>query len=161
MALVISSYQMKSPRGSPRDSVTVALATSSRTSVMFSSLLEWLVRARSGGFGDLLQRVEQWLEAAPEHALAVERHFHRAGLHLGIGHQLFPGRVAYFLARPQDEREDDIFVVRRLHRAIEIGSVAVLKTVAEALDRADRAMRASHCRELLRLTAIFVFLALW
>src|SRR5436305_1455825 len=103
MSLVISSYQMKSPRGSARGSVAVALATSSRTSVMFSSLLEWLVRARSGGLVHPFERVQQRLEAAPEHPLAVERHGLRAGLHVGVGHQLLPRFVAHVLVGPEDE----------------------------------------------------------
>src|SRR5688500_16327407 len=80
---------------------------------------------------DSLQRVEKRLEPAPEHALAVERHVHRARLHLGVGHDLFPRLVADVLVRPDDEGEDDILILLGLDRTEEIGRVAVLEPVTE------------------------------
>src|SRR5256885_6028075 len=108
---------MKSPLGSRRLSLIAAVATSSRTSVIFPSL-----RVGSGGrrLGRRFGGIENRLESAPEHPLAVERHLALWPQAL-VGHDALPGFVAARLVGPLDKREDDTFAVLGLHRSVEIG----------------------------------------
>ena len=49
--------------------------------------------------------LNDWLEAAIDHAFAVEWHGIRLRLHAGVGHHLVPGRFARLLRWPDDPRE--------------------------------------------------------
>src|SRR5262249_14676219 len=71
---------------------------------------------------------------------------------------LFPRRIADILRRPQDEGEDDILIVLRLHSLEEVRCVTVLEPVAKRLDCADGALRLRFLGEGLCHLAIFAFL---
>src|SRR5687767_9054605 len=131
---------MKSPCGLRR--AALAAAGWSRTSVIVRPPVRL-----SGRLADrslllrrrLLGGVVNGLEAAPEHALAGERHL-AFGLQALVGHNLFPRLVADFLVGPFDEREDDLFALFGLHGAVEVGDFALGHVVRQSLDDAGRAM---------------------
>src|SRR5690606_40169957 len=77
--------------------------------------------------------VEQLREAAPYHALAVERRF-RSRLHARVVHGSLQTLVARGFVRPLHEREDDALVCLGLHGALEIGHLAVGHVVAPRFD---------------------------
>src|SRR5207237_5155522 len=127
--------QMKSPRGSAAFSCSAG-ASASRTSVMVRSPCLELGRYGSGrdrrpGLLDLLLpgRVEDLLEAAPEHPLAVEQA--AAMLHAVVLHDLLPSLVACRLVGPFNEREGHGFAILGLHRAVEVGDLAMIHVVAD------------------------------
>src|SRR6478672_1675132 len=101
------------------------LADSERAGASVTSDMVCSFLARISG-GDGLADLDERREAAPEHALAVERHRLGPGLHFGIGHDFLPARIAGLLVGPGDEGEDDIFAFLGLHRHKEIGDLAVL-----------------------------------
>src|SRR5947209_11427210 len=105
---------MKSPFGSRRLSLVAAVATSSRTSVIFASLR---VGLGGRGLGRRFGGIENRLESAPEHPLAVERHLALRAEAL-VGHDALPGFVAGRLVGPLDKGEDDPFAVLGLHRSV-------------------------------------------
>src|SRR5262249_22109963 len=89
----------------------------------------------------LLSRIDDLLEAAPEHARAREWHFALWPQAL-VGHDLLPGLVACRLVGPFDERESDRFAVLGLHGPIEIRDLAVVHVVGERFDHPRRAVLA-------------------
>ena len=112
---VISSYQMKSPAraGAPspvrRGRVShVATSVMVRLSSSGLSVCQAVRRAAASLLASAVSTI--LLEAAPEHALAVERHL-ALRLQALVRHDLRPGLVARRLVRPFDEARR-----RRLHR---------------------------------------------
>src|SRR6185503_17233318 len=158
---------MKSPGGFGPERLCCVLAGASsvRTSDISTSFFFPVVSSFSGGdWGRclpnfLLGGVENFIEAAPEHALAVERHFTLRPQAL-VGHNRLPGFVAPGLIGPLDEGEDDAFSILRLHRAVEVGDLAFGHVIAERFDHAGRAVLAESLRHLGGEIAIRLALAL-
>ena len=92
--------------------------------------------------------VDDRREAAIDHALAVERHVGVVRLHPPVLHDLRPGRVARLLRGPFDPGVDDLLVARGLHRALEVGDLAVGHVVAPRFDHARGAVFLEHRRGL-------------
>src|SRR5690554_1136860 len=104
----------------------------------FSNQRCWVTLVIAGSFAAITGLgVDHRRETAMNHALAVERHlvFH----HARVGHRLGPALVAGLLRGPFHPREDDGLAVLRLHRAPEIGDLAVGYVVAPAIDHAGGA----------------------
>ena len=79
--------------------------------------------------------VDEWIEAAEDHALAVERHL-RHLLHARIGHHLFVRGVARRLVGVLHPAEDHGLIRGCLDRALEIVELALGNIVAPGLDHA-------------------------
>jgi hypothetical protein len=90
-------------RKGPVHFVGLAASTRCRHTVLLELLPAdpCLFIARVSHFSALNDR----LEAAIDHAFAVEWHGIRLRLHAGIGHHLVPGRFARLLRWPDDPRE--------------------------------------------------------
>ena len=81
--------------------------------------------------------IDDHLEAAKDHPLAVERH--RVGLRIEarVGHHFFLHPVARFLRRPDHPREDHCFVGLALDRHGKRRHLAVRHVVAPAFHHLD------------------------
>src|SRR5688572_11400637 len=88
--------------------------------------------------------VENWPEAAPEHALPVEWHLVAIRLDALVHHDLRPGSVVGRLVGPFDEREHHVLAVLGLHGAPEVRDLTVGHVVAPGFDDAGRAIFLEH-----------------
>src|SRR3954469_17913838 len=141
---------MKSPVGLGPSALLVAGASVSRTSLMVRSPFPELQSAASGCDGRTRLRdgllgggIEDLFEAAPEHALAIERHL-ALGPQAFVGHDLAPRLVAGLLVGPFNEAEDDRLAVLGFHRAIEVGDLTVIDTVGDRFAYSGCAMLPEH-----------------
>src|SRR5690606_23266798 len=83
--------------------------------------------------------VEDRLEAAVDHALAIERWIPVLILHALVGHRLRPAGVAGRLVGPFDPGVDHGLALLRLHRPAVVGQLAVRHVVPPGLDHTDGA----------------------
>src|SRR5687768_16172580 len=90
------------------------------------------------------------LEAAVDHALAVEGHGRRVGLHARVLHRLLHARVARLARRPDDPREDHRLVGIALHGHRERSHLALGHVVSPAFDDLQRAVLLEHRGGVLR-----------
>ncbi len=112
-------------------------------------------RRRSRALGGVDDRPE----AAPEHALAVERHV-AFRLHVSSAIIFSQPSSRVCLVRPFDQGEDDLLALLGLHRPLEVGDLAFGHVVAPGLDHADRAMFLEDLRRLRGHVVIGFLLAL-
>src|SRR5690606_18488092 len=136
-----------------------AAASRARTRADRCRLWAWFVRgvcSRAPPCLDVARRlrVDDHLEAAVDHAFAVERHLHGAGLRFEFLHHLRHGLVAHGPRRPQDPRETDGLVVATLDGHREGGHLAVRHVVAPALDELQGAVLPEQARRLLGVLAV-------
>src|SRR5687767_7625437 len=87
-----------------------------------------------------MSELDDRLEAAPEHALAVERHVLRVHVLLPLGvrhevlHDLLVDAVALAARAVDDEREDDRFAALQLHAPRKRGPLADIDVVGHRFD---------------------------
>src|SRR3954467_10277609 len=86
--------------------------------------------------------VEDRGEAAMDPSIVVVGH--HVGIHARIGYHLLPAFVTSLLRRPFDPGIDDSFVVRRLHRPLVVGDLAVGDVIAPGFDDAGGAEFPDH-----------------
>src|SRR5690606_11287327 len=91
-------------------------------------------------------RVDDRLEAAVDHALAVEWHGSGVGLHARVSHHLLPALDTSLLRRPFRPGEDDDLVVPGLYRAPVVGQLALRHVVSPRFDDARGAALLEHHR---------------
>src|SRR6185437_6629665 len=101
------------------------------------------------------------LEAAVDHALAVERHGGELLLDRRVVHHLLIGGVAHLPARIFEPREDDFFLRLGVDCLAEVGDLAVGHVAVPSLDLPANAKSEEDGSSLAGVLAISLLVRLW